>query len=176
MSNIAMTPLRDPFAPFVGQLDSLFNSPLTSFGGGFPRRARAAWTPNREWNLPVNVFETDDGIGIEAWLPGFSEDEIAVTVEDGQLRVHAEHASAEASGDGSGEQRQYRRREVERTMLTRQFKLDPSYDAARISARLSNGVLELSLPISEAAQPQQIAINVAADSDEVDEASAASAG
>ncbi len=147
--------IRDPFAEF----DSLFSTSLAPFG----RRARrrAASTPTANWTLPVNVYETDEGIGIEAWAPGFSEDEISVSVDDGQLRIHAEHSSDEETGNGSGAERTYRRREVTRTVLTRSFRLDPAYDASKISARLSNGVLEVTLPRSEAAEPQRIAISTA---------------
>ena len=154
--------IRDPFAPFAGQLAEQFANDFGSlFNTSFPRRSRVASAPTSSWTLPVNVYETDEGIGIEAWLPGFAEDEIAVTVDDGQLRIHAERASTDKSQSDSGDDRKYRRREVARTVLSRQFRLDPSYDASKISAKLANGVLELSLPKSEQAQPQRIEISSA---------------
>ena len=159
--------IRDPFAEF----DSLFNAP---FGRAFGRRPRRMSAPapagaTSSWQLPVNVFDTEDGVGIEAWVPGFDEDEIAVTVDDGQLRIHAERATDEESEAGNGEDRRYRRREVTRTVLSRTFRLDPSYDASRISAHLSNGVLELSLPKGDEPEPQKIAINTGAVSEAVAE-------
>ena len=160
--------IRDPFAEF----DSLFNAP---FGGAFGRRPRrvasavGAKMPTTSWQLPVNVYENEEGIGIEAWVPGFAEDEISVTVDDGQLRIHAEHASDESSENGSGEERKYRRREVSRTVLSRSFKLDPSYDVSKISAHLANGVLELSLSKGDEPEPQKIAINSGAVSEAVAE-------
>ena len=160
--------IRDPFAEF----DSLFSG---QFPGAFGRRPRRVAStaggkmPTTSWQLPVNVYENDEGIGIEAWVPGFAEDEISVTVDDGQLRIHAEHASDESSENGSGEDRKYRRREVTRTVLSRSFKLDPSYDASKISAHLANGVLELSLPKGEEPEPQKIAINTGAVSEAVAE-------
>ena len=160
--------IRDPFAEF----DSLFNAP---FGGAFGRRPRrvaattAGRAPATSWQLPVNVYENDEGIGIEAWVPGFAEDEISVTVDDGQLTIHAEQASDEHSENGVGEDRKYRRREVTRTLLSRSFKLDPSYDPSKISAHLANGVLELSLPKGEEPEPQKIAINSGAVGDGVAE-------
>ena len=56
-----------------------------------------------------------------------------------------------------------------RTVLSRSFRLDPSYDASKIAAHLANGVLELSLPKSEEAEPQRIAINTDAVSEAVAE-------
>lgn len=156
--------IRDPFAEF----DSIFNSAF----GRRPRRAAATSAgraPAASWQLPVNVYENDDGVGIEAWVPGFEEDEISVTVDDGQLRIHAERATDEASEHGDGEDRKYRRREVTRTVLSRSFRLDPAYDASKISAHLANGVLELSLPKGDEPEPQRIAINTGAVSEGVAE-------
>lgn len=148
--------IRDPFAEF----DSLFSS---SFGRRPRRTSRPAPAgATASWQLPVNVYDTDDGVGIEAWVPGFGEDEISVTVDDGQLRIHAEHATDEASEHGNGEDRQYRRREVTRTVLSRSFRLDPSYDTSKISAQLANGVLDLSLPKGDEPEPHKIAINTGA--------------
>ena len=150
--------VRDPFAEF----DSLFGRQLPSaFGRRRRHSARAVGgdRPPTTWQLPVNVYEDDEGVGIEAWLPGYAEDEISVTVDDGQLRIRAEHSSDESSEGDSGQERTYRRREVKRSVLSRSFRLDPSYDASKISARLANGVLELSLPNGEESEPQQIAIN-----------------
>ncbi len=146
--------IRDPFAEF----DSVFNSAFARRPRRFASTA-AASAPTASWQLPVNVYENDEGVGIEAWLPGFDEDEISVTVNDGQLTIHAEHASDERSENGAGEDRKYCRREVTRTVLSRSFRLDPSYDASDISAHLANGVLELSLPKADEPEPQRITIN-----------------
>ncbi len=142
--------IHDPFAEFD-------NFRAGGFDGVWGRHRHGRRSGSSR-TLPVNVYETDAGVGLEAWLPGFSEDEIAVTVDDGQLQIRAERASESAAEDGAGEDRKYRRREVARTVLARRFRLDPAYDATQITARLANGVLELSLPKSEAAAPQRIAI------------------
>ena len=158
--------IRDPFAEF----DNLFaNRFAGAFGGRHRRPSTPTRTPTSSWQLPVNVYDTEDGVGIEAWLPGFKEDEISVTVEDGQLRIHAERSADEESAGGSGEDRQYRRREVTRTVLSRSFRLDPSYDTSRVSARLSNGVLELSLPKTEEAAAQRIAIRSGGNGEAIDD-------
>lgn len=154
--------IRDPFAEF----DSLFDS---AFGRRRRGPAPTLASTTSSWQLPVNVYDTEDGVGIEAWVPGFKEDEISVTVDDGQLRIHAERATDEESEGGNGDDRKYRRREVTRTVLSRSFRLDPSYDASRISAHLANGVLELSLPKSEEAAPQRISINTGGVSEAVAE-------
>ncbi len=156
--------IRDPFAEFDSLLANQFSGPF----GRRPQRVSApAPAPTSNWTLPVNVYETDEGVGIEAWVPGFKEDEISVTVDDGQLRIHAERSSDVESENGAGEDRKYRRREVARTVLSRGFRLDPSYDASKIAAHLANGVLELSLPKSAEAEPQRIAINTGAVSEAV---------
>ena len=149
--------IRDPWAEFDSLFDDVFGR----------RRRPSPPASTSSWQLPVNVYETDDGIGIEAWAPGFEEDEISVTVDDGQLRIHAERSSPQESENGFREDRKYRRREVARTVLTRNFRLDPSYDASKIAARLANGVLEISLPRTEAASPHRVAIHTGSVSEAV---------
>jgi len=110
--------------------------------------------------MPVNVYETETGIAIEATLPGFDKDDIEVTVESGRLKIRAEHKvdACEASGHDHTDRR-YRYREVFRRTAERSFEIGDRYDAGAIQAELDKGVLHLELPRSEADQAQRIEIN-----------------
>ena len=58
--------IRDPFA----ELDSLFSAPLsTAFGRRRTAPRGVSSKTTTSWQLPVNVYENDEGIGIEAWSP-----------------------------------------------------------------------------------------------------------
>lgn len=110
--------------------------------------------------MPVNVYETETGIAIDATLPGFDKDDIEVTFEAGRLRIRAEH-NVEACEDTGHDHadRRYRYREVFRRRAERSFDIGDRFDAAAIQAELGKGVLHLELPRSEAAQTQEIEIN-----------------
>ena len=157
--------VRDPFADF-----NSFNSLIEN---AFGRRGFGGVSPfsnSHRFELPVNVYETDEGVGIEAWLPGFEEDEIAVTVDDRTLTLRAakrtEQTETSESDDGeagaavenSGERR-YRRREVSHRVLSRSFHLGDDYDPDSIAAHLKNGILEVTIAHAPQIQPTQIPIS-----------------
>ena len=139
--------VRDPFAEFGG----LFGS---AFGAHSGRRGTAA-------QMPVNVYETEAGIAIEASLPGFGGEDIDVTYEDGRLTIRAEH-DAEGCEDAAHdhEGRRYRHREIFRRRLERSFTLGKQFDGEQISAELRNGILRLQLARTPEAEARRIPISV----------------
>lgn len=145
----------DPFADF----DRFFPPRRRNLANISTRKPSFSSSPAANQQLPVNVFETDDAIGIEAWLPGFSEDDLSVTIDRGLLRIHAQREPDTQADADNDHERTYRRRELTPTGLSRSFRLDPAFDAKQISARLANGVLQLSLPKTANPKPHQIPIN-----------------
>lgn len=143
--------VRDPLAEF----DSWFGS---AFGGHFGGRAGRHGSAAQ---MPVNVYETEAGIAIEASLPGFGGEDIDVTYEDGRLTIRAEH-DAEACEDAAHdhEGRRYRHREVFRRRLERSFTLGKQFDGEQISAELENGILRLQLARTPEAEARRIPISV----------------
>ncbi len=110
--------------------------------------------------MPVNVYETETGIAIDATLPGFDKEDIEVTFEEGRLKIRAEH-NVESCEDASHdhEDRRYRYREVFRRRAERSFELGDRFNPEAIQAELGKGVLHLELPRSEGATTQKIEIN-----------------
>ena len=110
--------------------------------------------------MPVNVYETESGIAIDATLPGFDKEDIEVTFQEGRLKIRAEH-NVETCEDASHdhEDRRYRYREVFRRRAERSFELGDRFNPEAIQAELGKGVLHLELPRSEGAMTQKIEIN-----------------
>ena len=171
MTRMTKIARRDPFAELHALADAAFGQrpgrrPANLFAprGLFPSPERVV--RDRDRGIPVDLFETEDGIGLEFSLPGFSEDEISVTVADGVLAVAAERKSGPVeSPDESGDsdaapERRYTRREISRVSLKRSFRIGEEYDPESATASLSNGVLELTLSRLPEAEPKQIPISV----------------
>jgi HSP20 family molecular chaperone IbpA len=110
--------------------------------------------------MPVNVYETETGIAIDATLPGFDKDDIEVTLEEGRLSIRAEH-NVESCEDArhDHEDRRYRYREVFRRRAERSFEIGDRFDSSAIQAELGKGVLHLELPRTETVQAQKIEID-----------------
>jgi HSP20 family protein len=99
----------------------------------------------------ANITETPDGFVVEAELPGVAKGGLEVTVENGELVIVGRRNQPVPSG-----QQIYR--ETRLADYRRVFELDPSIDAAKISAQLDSGLLKLVLPKAESVKPRKIEI------------------
>jgi HSP20 family protein len=100
----------------------------------------------------VNIYETGDGYELEAEMPGVNKDGLEITVEGTEITITGQRANEVVSGAVLF-------RERSGASYRRVFDLDPAIDTARISARMNQGVLLLSLPKSEAVKPRKIVVS-----------------
>jgi HSP20 family protein len=99
----------------------------------------------------VEDYYEDDRYVIRAELPGMDPDkDIEVTVEQGILTIHAERHEEHKEGHRS---------EFRYGSLTRSVKLPDSADAGQVTASYDKGILEVSLPVSEA-KPERRRIEI----------------
>jgi HSP20 family molecular chaperone IbpA len=108
--------------------------------------------PGRAYRPNVDIVETDRELWLRADLPGVDEKSVQVSLEDGVLSIRGDVSLAPY------EKLTPVYTEYEVGNYEQRFQLSSQIDAGRIEARLSDGVLELHLPKSAAAQPRQIAI------------------
>jgi HSP20 family protein len=102
---------------------------------------------------PVDVYENDDEILVVADMPGARSDTVTVKLEKDELYI-----SARREADASGQLLAGGRRDGE---YRRTFLIPRGVDAGRISAEMSQGVLKVHLPKSEAVKPRLIEVKVA---------------
>ena len=100
----------------------------------------------------VNIYETKDGYELEAELPGVSKDGLEITLEGTEIAITGHRTNEVVNGEVLF-------RERNNAGYRRVFDLDPAIDTARISARMNQGVLLLSLPKSEAVKPRKIVVS-----------------
>ena len=99
----------------------------------------------------ANIAETEDGYVLEAEMPGVSRDGLEITVENGDLTIVGRHKAYESPGVLLyGESRG--------TDFRRTFEIDPSINAAGITAKIEQGVLTLHLPKAEVVKPRKISV------------------
>ena len=110
------------------------------------------------WSPPVDVFDNEGEIVLEAELPGLKKEDIDINVEDKLLTVSGERKrEKEITDNAKGVFRS------ERTYgsFSRSFTLPTTIAVDKINASYKDGVLTLSLPKAEEAKPRQIAIEAA---------------
>jgi HSP20 family protein len=116
-------------------------------------RARAEQSDQTQFTSPeVNIFETKEGYVLEAEMPDVSKEGLEITLEGTDLTITGHRNRQPQPG-------QPLFRESRGTDFRRAFELDPAIDAAKISARMDQGVLTLTLPKLEKTKPRKIAVS-----------------
>lgn len=125
--NKAVTPV---FNQLVNDLFDQFSVPaFRNFSGSFPA---------------VNVAEDDTQFSLELPAPGFTKDEIDLSVNEDVLTI-----SGEKKSETKEETKKYSRREFTKQSFQRNFTLPENVDQEKIGATFENGVLLVNLPKKE---------------------------
>ncbi len=106
-----------------------------------------------EGSLALDVLEKEGKVVVKASLPGYNKDEIDVQVHDGVLYIKAEHSEEHEEKDAK-----FYRRERRFGAVSRRVALPGAVAGAEVNAELKDGVLTLTLPVPERAQPKPIEI------------------
>ena len=107
-----------------------------------------------EWTPPVDIDETSDKFLLYVDVPGVDLSSVEVTLEKGVLTVAG---NREKAVQKEGVER--RRTERATGRFFRRFSLPDTVDADSVSARGSNGVLEIVIPKRPAEQPRRITVS-----------------
>jgi HSP20 family protein len=125
--------------------NTLFDAPAPGDGGGTLRR----WIP------AMDLVETDEDFVLRADLPGLSEGDVNIELEDNVLTVSGERKSEhEERKEG------YYRVERASGSFSRSLTLPEGVAPEGIKASFDRGVLEVRIPKPEERKPRKVAISV----------------
>jgi HSP20 family protein len=99
----------------------------------------------------ATVLENADGYTLEVEMPGVSKENLEMWVENNELTIRGRRAIPSVEGT-------LIHRESRPEHFRRSFEIDPSIDAAKISAKIEQGVVTLILPKAEQVKPRKIAV------------------
>ena len=109
------------------------------------------------WVPLADLSETDEAYVIKAELPGVNKDQVNIQLQDRELVINGEVPEPDSgNGDGDGNRPQRSSRRTGRFELRTYLPGDVNADA--VAAQLSDGVLIVTVPKSEAAKPRKIEI------------------
>jgi HSP20 family protein len=128
--------------PFSREVDRLFDA----FFGQGERDARR-WVP------PMDLVESEGHLVLKADLPGLSEGDVSIEVEDGTLRI-----SGERKAEREQTERGWYRIERSFGSFSRSLTLPDGVDPDGIEASFHNGVLEVRIPKAAERKPRRIEI------------------
>ena len=115
-----------------------------------PSAGRRSWTPS------VNVSETKEGLEVVAELPGLSEENLSIELENNVLTISGEKTEQVAEG---AEERRYHVWERSYGSFRRSLSLPRTISSDGIAATFENGVLTILLPKAPEAQGRTIEIS-----------------
>jgi HSP20 family protein len=100
----------------------------------------------------ASVVEAADGYTLEVEMPGVNKEGLEISVENNELTIVGRRSLPAL--EGALIHRESRPENYRRT-----FELDPSIDANKISAKIDQGVVSLTLPKAEHVRPRKITVS-----------------
>src|SRR3990167_1844953 len=117
--------------------DHFFDGFLTPYAGD------TTWTPR------ADIVEKAKDVRVKADLPGLTENDIKVELNDGYLTITGERKEEKEEKDGHRytQERHY-------GTFTRSFAIDADINEEAVEAKFSNGTLEVIMPKLKEEKPQ----------------------
>jgi len=103
-------------------------------------------------SLPLDIRQSDDAFAIVASVPGFKAEDLDITFDENVLTIRGARHDHELMGET------YVRRERNLNSVFRQVGLPAEVKVEEISASFDNGVLTVTVPRAQRAQPTRIAV------------------
>jgi HSP20 family protein len=128
--------------PFTREIDRVFDAFFGQTDQG------------RRWVPPMDLVEADAHFVLKADLPGLSEGDVNIEVQDGTLTISGERTAEH-------EQREKGWYRIERSFgsFNRSLTLPDGVDPERIEASFDHGVLEVRIAKPEERKPRRISIS-----------------
>lgn len=102
---------------------------------------------------PINVWSGEEGLRIQAELPGYASDDIEISVVGDTLTLKGSRKQPEV-----GENESYHRRERATGSFVRTLELPFRVEQDAVKASLKNGLLDIELPRAVSERPRKIAV------------------
>jgi HSP20 family protein len=151
MALIHWEPVRE-LNTIQSEMNRLFNSLVDSPA---PGDGGAGGGALRRWIPPMDLVETEDDFVLRVDLPGLSQDDVNVELEDNVLTVSGERkAEHEERKEG------YYRVERASGLFKRSLTLPDGIDPESVRAQFDRGVLEVRIPKPAERKPRKVAISV----------------
>lgn len=147
-----MTLIRwDPWKDLIALQERMTRLLEESFG----RLRREEGLVSGAWTPAVDIYETENSLVVTAEIPGVSEKDIDVRIENNQLVIKGERKFEKETKEEN-----YHRIERVYGNFYRSFSLPNTVDPDKVRAEYKNGVLKITLGKKEEVKPKQIKIEV----------------
>lgn len=147
---------------FRRDFDQIFNQVLSMPGERWSEGQQQSGITNFMPAIETSVDKDRKTYRIQVSLPGVDPKEVNIHVQGNVVSISGERKSTRENKEGD-----YLQREIAYGSFQRTIELPNGVDADKINAEYRNGMLEITAPISAAAQPRKIEIKPATASRQV---------
>ena len=139
----------------VRELGTIQNEMNRLFNTFFDTPTHSNGSTYRRWVPAMDLVESDGEYVLRADLPGLSEGDVKIEVEDRVLTI-----SGERKSETEDRKEGYYRIERSYGSFARSLTLPEGVDSDAVKANFENGVLEVRIPKPEARKPKKVEITV----------------
>ena len=116
------------------------------------RENRSELAQREQFVAPVSsLIEDGEGYTLQVEMPGVNKEGLEISVENNELTILGHRSLPTIEGT-------LIHRESRPNNFRRTFELDPSIDTAKITAKIDQGVVTLTLPKAEQVKPRKITV------------------
>ena len=118
-------------------------------------KADEAFAPalNSKQPHPLNIFYDDQGLHFEVACTGLTKDDLKIDIEGNELKIHYLKKDPDPNLEG------YIYHGLSKKSFSLGYKIAPKFNLTKTKAELTNGLLEIFIPLAEDAKPKSIKIN-----------------
>ena len=139
----------------LGTIQNEMNRLFNNFFDAPTGRGNGGGNQSRRWIPAMDLVETDDHYVLRADLPGLSDEDVNVQLEDNVLTISGERKTEQHT-----EQEGYYRLERASGAFSRSLTLPDGVDPDSVQAHFDRGVLEITIPKPEQKKPRQVQIKL----------------
>jgi HSP20 family protein len=101
---------------------------------------------------PVDIYERDNGLGIDIACTGISKEDIEILIEGNIIRVNYNKPDEEDLGE-------FIYKGIAKRSFNLGWKIDSKFDLSKAKAEFKNGLLKVVIPFAKGAEPKTLKIS-----------------
>ena len=106
---------------------------------------------------PIDVYENEEGLTLEVACTGIDKKDVNINIEGDVLRLSYDKGKAEPKNDTHDGVRYYHSG-IKKSNFNLGWKISRRFNLAKANAEMVNGLLVISIPLSNEAKPKSITI------------------
>ena len=101
---------------------------------------------------PVDIYERDNGLGIDIACTGISKDDIEILIEGNIIRVNYDKPTEEDLGE-------FIYKGIAKRSFNLGWKIDSKFNLSKAVAEFKNGLLKVVIPFAKGSEPKTLKIS-----------------